>query len=247
MMKQKEECTMPDHSLPHAHSGHSHALLRHLPSDGDFTAIAELFRLLSDSSRLRLFWILCHCEECVINLAAMMEMSSPALSHHLRQLRSAGLIVSRRAGKEVYYRAAATAPAELLHRIMEEMNHVVCPACDPSTTRIATPQPQRIREIHDLLTTNLHQRYTIEALSKQFFIDSSTLKREFRRAYGLPIGTYLKELRIHKAMELLSSTDDSIASIAAQVGYETQSKFTAAFRAATGQSPTAYRKGTGRK
>ena len=236
---------MHDHLLPHSHSNHSHALLQQLPSEEDFSTIAELFRLLSDSSRLRLFWILCHCEECVVNLAAMMEMSSPALSHHLRQLRSAGLIVSRRAGKEVYYRAAATAPAELLHHIMEDMNHVVCPACDPDAPRTTTPQ--RIREIHDLLTANLRQRYTIEMLSKQFFIDSSTLKREFRQAYGLPIGTYLKELRIHRAMERLRSTEESIASIATEVGYETQSKFTAAFKAATGQSPSDYRKDNRRK
>lgn len=233
---------MHDDRLPHSHSGYSHALLHQLPPDGDFTAIADLFRLLGDSSRLRLFWILCHCEECVINLAAMMDMSSPALSHHLRQLRSAGLIVSRRAGKEVYYRAAATAPAELLHHMMEEVNHVVCPTCNPGTTQTAASPSSRIREIHDFLTANLHQRYTIEALSKQFFIDSSTLKREFRRAYGLPIATYLKELRVHRAMELLSSTDDSIASIAVQVGYETQSKFSAAFKAATNLSPHVYRK-----
>lgn len=233
---------MHDHTLPHSHSGQSHALLQRLPSDEDFSTIAELFRLLSDSSRLRLFWILCHCEECVINLAAMMDMSSPALSHHLRQLRSAGLIVSRRAGKEVYYRAAATAPTELLHHMMEEVNHVVCPACDPGAVQTAAFQSSRIREIHDFLTANLHQRYTIEALSKQFFIDSSTLKREFRRAYGLPIATYLKELRIHRAMELLSTTEDSIAAIAAQVGYETQSKFSAAFKAATTLSPHVYRK-----
>ena len=233
---------MHDHPLPHAHSGHSHALLRQLPAGGEFAAIAELFRLLGDSNRLRLFWILCHCEECVINLAAMMEMSSPALSHHLRQLRDAGLIVSRRAGKEVYYRAAATAPTELLHHMMEEVNHVVCPACDPGTTQTGAPPSPRIREIHHLLTSNLDRRYTIDSLSRQFFIDSSTLKREFRRAYGLPIATYLKELRIHRAMELLAATDDSIASIAAQVGYETQSKFSAVFKAATSLSPNAYRK-----
>lgn len=233
---------MHDHTLPHAHSARSHALLHQLPADGDFAAIAELFRLLGDSSRLRLFWILCHCEECVINLAAMMEMSSPALSHHLKQLRSAGLVVSRRAGKEVYYRAAATAPAELLHHIMEEMNHVVCPACGQKASLPATPQSGRIQEIHHLLTTDLTRRHTINSLSKQFFMDSSTLKREFRRVYGLPIATYLKEYRIHKAMELLASTEESIAAIAAQVGYETQSKFAAAFKEATKQSPTAYRK-----
>ena len=117
---------MPDHSLPHAHSGHSHALLRHLPSDGDFTAIAELFRLLSDSSRLRLFWILCHCEECVINISAMMEMSSPAVAHHLRLLRDSGLIQSRREGKETYYRASNTKKAQSLHHMIEEMMEISC-------------------------------------------------------------------------------------------------------------------------
>ncbi len=228
---------MHDHNLPHAHHGHSHALLEQLPAEGDFATVAELFRLLGDSSRLRLFWILCHCEECVVNLAAMMDMSSPALSHHLKQLRSAGLIVSRRAGKEVYYRAATTAPAELLHRMMEEMSHLVCPACTSPV-----PQPGRIQEIHDLLTANLSQRFTIEALSKQFFMDASTLKREFRQVYGLPIGAYLKQLRIRKAMDLLSTTELSIATIAAQVGYETQSKFAAAFKEATHLSPSAYRR-----
>ena len=46
---------------------------------------------LSDSSRVRIFWLLCHCEECVIDLSAMVGMSSPAVSHHLRQLRESGL------------------------------------------------------------------------------------------------------------------------------------------------------------
>lgn len=233
---------MSEQKLPHIHHSHSNDLFQQLPDEADFTAIAELFRLLGDSSRLRLFWILCHCEECVINLSVMMQMSSPALSHHLRQLKANGLIVSRRAGKEVYYRAAATAPVELLHHIMEDLNHVVCPTCGSENTLPSTPQADRIQAVHHLLTTDLQHRHTIESLSKQFFMDSSTLKREFRRAYGLPIATYLKEYRMHKAMELLSSTDESIASIAAQVGYETQSKFAAAFKSATRQSPSAYRK-----
>ncbi len=46
-------------------------------------------------------------------------------------------------------------------------------------------------------------------------------------------------------MELLSTTDLGIAAIATQVGYETQSKFSAAFKEATGLSPLAYRKGNG--
>ncbi|MEI3102311.1 MAG: metalloregulator ArsR/SmtB family transcription factor [Oscillospiraceae bacterium] len=54
-------------------------------------------------------------------------MSSPAVSHHLRQLRSAGLIVSRREGKEVYYRASDTIQAKLFHKLIEEMLEISCP------------------------------------------------------------------------------------------------------------------------
>lgn len=113
--------------LPHDHGHHWEHGLEHMPATGDFSTVAELFHQLGDASRVRIFWLLCHCEECVINLAAMVEMSSPAVSHHLRQLKAAGLIVSRREGKEVYYRAAETPEAALLHHMIEAMVEIACP------------------------------------------------------------------------------------------------------------------------
>ena len=89
-----------------------------------FQAVAGLCRLLSDANRVRIFWLLCHCEECVVNLAALVGMSSPAASHHLRQLKDSGLVVSRRIGKEVYYRAADTEVAGLLHRRGTHVDHI---------------------------------------------------------------------------------------------------------------------------
>ena len=80
-----------------------------------------MFRLLDDGNRVRIFWILCHCEECVINLSSLMEMSSPAVSHHLRQLKAGGLLTGRRAGKEVYYKAADSEPARLLRHTIEKI------------------------------------------------------------------------------------------------------------------------------
>ncbi|GAA0791679.1 hypothetical protein GCM10008910_03520 [Faecalicatena orotica] len=92
-----------------------------------FQMVTEVFRQLGDTTRIRIFWLLCHCEECVINISAMMEMSSPAVSHHLRPLRDSGLIVSRRAGKEVYYKAADTKQSRLLHEMIEKMMEITCP------------------------------------------------------------------------------------------------------------------------
>ena len=113
-------------SLPH-HHGQAMEQER-VPSVENFQTVADIFRQLGDGSRIRIFWLLCHCEECVINLSAMVHMSSPAVSHHLRQLRAAGLIVSRRRGKEVYYTAAATERARLLHHMIECLVEIACPS-----------------------------------------------------------------------------------------------------------------------
>ena len=112
--------------LPHDH-GQAMEKLAHMPKPEDFQAISRYFTLLGDSSRVRIFWVLCHCQECVTNLSAMVEMSAPAVSHHLRQLKNAGLVESRREGKEVYYSAAHTAVARLLHDAIEEMEQITCP------------------------------------------------------------------------------------------------------------------------
>ena len=93
----------------------------------NFQTIADVFRQLGDTTRVRIFWLLCHCEECVIDLSAMVGMSSPAVSHHLRQLRESGLLVSRRVGKEVYYRASDSEQAQLLHRMIERTMEISCP------------------------------------------------------------------------------------------------------------------------
>lgn len=118
---------MDNYQLPHDHGQSPAEVLERMPSGEDCASVAELFRQLSDGTRLRIYWILCHCEECVINLSAMMGMSSPALSHHLRQLKSAGLVASRREGKEVYYRAAQTVRAQMLHEMIESMISITCP------------------------------------------------------------------------------------------------------------------------
>ena len=108
-------------NLPHRHKEGNFFALGQLPESSSFEPVAQVFKHLSDAARCRIFLLLCHSEECVLNIAAIMEMSSPAVAHHLRLLKVAGLVTSRRVGKEVFYRAADTELVRAMHRMIEEV------------------------------------------------------------------------------------------------------------------------------
>lgn len=226
--------------LPHDHGeeqNHTAAMRELLRDEGHFQRIADIFRQLGDPSRIRIFWLLCHCEECVVNIADMVEMSSPAVSHHLRVLKDSGLLDSRRDGREVYYRAADGPQSRLLHEMIEQVMDVACPQW-----REEAEQVKIIREIHDHLTEHMEQRVTIEELAHRYLINPTTLKTVFKQVYGNSLAAHMKEHRMEKAASLLRETELSVAEIAGQVGYESQSKFTAAFKEQFAQLPKEYRR-----
>ena len=109
-------------------------------------------------------------------------------------------------------------------------------------TQYTSPQVELVKEIHKRLTANLQERPTIEELSKEYLINTATLKDTFKGIYGQPIGAYMKEYRIRQAADLLRQTQVSVAEIASQVGYENQSKFASAFRDIMKIAPAEYRK-----
>ncbi|MBQ7975736.1 MAG: metalloregulator ArsR/SmtB family transcription factor [Clostridia bacterium] len=229
--------------LPHNHGHVSDELQIEILNTTAFSVISDLFKMMSDEKRVQIFLLLCHCEECVINISALLDMSSPAVSHHLKLLKTAGLVISRREGKEVYYTAANTSRSQSLHKLIEEMIEVNCPSDKTfNESDNYDSQVQIVNEIQRSLTKNLRNRCTIEELAVNFHINQTTLKSTFKRVFGKPIATYMKEYRIKKGMELLMKTNCSIAEIAGLVGYENQSKFTQAFKNVTGILPSEYRK-----
>lgn len=70
----------------------------------DVAGLSELFKALADETRTRILYLLSQRELCVCDLALIMEMSLPAVSHHLRLLKVMRLVSYRREGKQVYYR-----------------------------------------------------------------------------------------------------------------------------------------------
>lgn len=112
--------------LPHDHGSGTAAFLQKMPTQEVFDRTADTFNLLSDPTRVKILWLLCHTEDCVANIAAAIEMSSPAVSHHLRVLKQAGLLVHRKKGKEVYYTLADNEEARLTHHIVDIIFNLNC-------------------------------------------------------------------------------------------------------------------------
>ena len=227
--------------LPHRHSDqrHTQVLYTELSQAPKFDEAAKFFKLLSDPTRLRIFWLLSHGEECVINIAALLDLSSPAISHHLRALMDGGLITSRRNGKEVFYCSADTESAQLVHKMLEQVMDMTCP--ENRTASEAAPE-EIVRSVHTYLMEHLNERITIEVLSKRFLINTTTLKQAFKMVYGTSLGAHMKVHRMEKAAKLLCETNSRVALIAKTVGYESQSRFTTAFKEIYGILPTEYRK-----
>ena len=69
-----------------------------------FLLLAETFQAMGDSSRVQIVWALSHGELCVGDVASLLSMSQPSVSHHLRTLRNLRLVRVRRDGRTSFYR-----------------------------------------------------------------------------------------------------------------------------------------------
>ena len=73
-------------------------------------------------------------------------------------------------------------------------------------------------------------------------MNPTTLKNAFKEMYGTSIAAHIREHRMEYAARLLQSSCLSVADIARRVGYDSQSRFSTAFKRHFGLLPTEYRK-----
>ncbi len=86
--------------------------------DGSAQQLAQAFKALADPVRLRLLSIIAAAptgEVCACDLTGPVAKSQPTVSHHLKVLREAGLVASRKHGTWVHYRAVPEQLAALRH------------------------------------------------------------------------------------------------------------------------------------
>lgn len=89
--------------------------------------IADFYKALSDSTRIKIVNLLSTNELCVCDIAVILNMTKSAVSHQLKNLREMNLIKSRKQGKEVWYSLADDHVLEVfkvsLEHILEDKNN----------------------------------------------------------------------------------------------------------------------------
>ncbi len=75
-------------------------------SDERLYALADLFKVFGDSTRLRIICCLFSCERCVQHIAEELHMNQSAISHQLRFLKQNKLVKNRREGRTIFYALA---------------------------------------------------------------------------------------------------------------------------------------------
>lgn len=87
--------------------------------------LVQVFRLLSDETRLRiLFYLVQNQELHVTDLCDRLGQTQPAVSHHLALLRVSGLIEARREGKHNFYSVRTDVFGELLHSLFASQGEI---------------------------------------------------------------------------------------------------------------------------
>jgi AraC-like DNA-binding protein len=87
-----------------------------------------------------------------------------------------------------------------------------------------------------------HEAWTIDALAREVSVSRATLSRRFARLVGGTPPEYLTRWRMDLAAQRLRDTDDTIAAIAAAVGYRSEYSFSRAFSRHRGIAPGRYRR-----
>ncbi len=84
---------------------------------------AKLMEMLSQPVRLRLMCILLSGEQSVLSLANSAGLSQPAMSHHLKKLRDADLVETRRDGQTIFY----SVKSQEAEQVISVLHRLYCP------------------------------------------------------------------------------------------------------------------------
>ena len=122
------------------------------------------------------------------------------------------------------------------------------PADEKARPYFYRAQVEKVRAIQAFLAEHLTQDISQETLSRKFDFPLTSMKKCFQSVCGASIGAWVNTCRMNRAAEMLiGERDRDIADIGCSVGYDSASKFAAAFRKTMGMTPSEYRMERGGK
>ena len=77
--------------------------LKNMLDEDTFNKLAEFFKIVGDTTRVKILFALDQNEMCVCDIANVLGMSKSSISHQLGTLRRSGIVKCRKQGKEVFY------------------------------------------------------------------------------------------------------------------------------------------------
>jgi AraC family transcriptional regulator len=110
-------------------------------------------------------------------------------------------------------------------------------AHEPGATR---PRRRLADRVKVLLASGLSRRWSLAEIARVIRASPVYLTQVFQQTEGIPLYRYHLRLRLAQALDLIERYDD-LSALAADLGFSSHSHFSAAFRQAYGQSPTAFR------
>lgn len=94
-----------------------------IPRQEDITQMADIFKALSDPTRLKIVLAVLHQEHCVCDIAVICNQSDSAISHQLRILRTMKILKNRRQGKIIYYSIDDDHVTSLINMSLDHVRH----------------------------------------------------------------------------------------------------------------------------
>ncbi len=106
---------------------------------------------------------------------------------------------------------------------------------------IAQGKDRRLQQAAIYLETYYRQPCRVEEVARACGLSQSRLIHLFTQEFGVPLTTYLAQIRIREAKRLLIGTDLSLSAVAIETGFVDQSHLGAVFKRLTGQTPRKFR------
>ena len=96
---------------------------KQMPAPDTIVGVAEIFKALSDASRVKIVTALLYHEHCVCDLSVLCGQSESAVSHQLRLLRTLRVVKNRRQGKRIYYSLDDDQVRTLIRMTLDHIKH----------------------------------------------------------------------------------------------------------------------------